>query len=208
MADRLSIYRGALMHLGDGRLASLTEQNSRRFALDDVWEKSVNFLLEQGLWNFAIRTVELSADDDYEPLFGYQYSFQQPSDWIRTNSISDDPYFRQGYELYQEDNGYWFADLETLYVRYVSNDAQYGWNIGRWREGFAQALEAYLAFRCGLPISNDKSNRNDLYGLYEKLLKTAKIRDAVDEAVVYPPSGRLVRSRFGGRTRLNPSREI
>jgi hypothetical protein len=203
MGDRFSIYQGALMHLGDGQIVSLTEANPKRHALDKVWDKSVNLLLEKAFWNFAIRTVEISPDTDYDPLFGYAYSFRKPDDWVRTNSISDDPYFTRGYEEYHDEGDYWFAAIDRLYIRYVSDDPLYGWNEGRWREGFCHALEALLAFRCGLPISNDKGNRNDLWTLYEKLVKDAKILDAVDEAVVHQPPGRLVSSRFRSGSRMN-----
>lgn len=203
MADQLTIYRGALRRLGDGRLSSLTDNDSRRLKLDDAWAGAVNFMLEQGLWNFAIRTIELSADDDYEPLFGAQYSFRKPDDWVRTNTISTDPYFKEGFEEFHDEGDYWFANIEPLYIRYVSNSPYYGWNIGRWRENFARALEAWLAFDCGLPISNDKGNRNDLFQIWEKLLKVAKSKDAVDEAVQRPPTGRLVKSRLRSGSRMN-----
>ena len=203
MADRLSIYRGALRLLGDGRLSALTDNDSRRLKLDDAWEGSVNFMLEQGLWNFAIRTIEISADDDFDPLFGYQFSFRKPTDWVRTNTISTDPYFKQGFEEYHDEGDYWFADQEPLYIRYVSNGPEWGWNIGRWRENFARALEAWLAYSCGLPISNDKGNRNDLFQIWERLLKSAKAKDAVDEAVQRPPTGRLVNARFRRGSRAN-----
>lgn len=203
MADRLTIYRGALRHLGDGRLASLTDNDSRRLKLDDAWTSSVDFMLEKALWNFAIRTVELEADDDFEPLFGYAYSFSKPDDWVRLNAISDEPYFVRSYEKYHDDGDFWFADVDRLYLRYVSNSPLYGYNIGRWRQSFALALEALLAFRCGLPISNDRGNRNDLFQIFEKLLKDAKAQDAVDESVQYPPTGRLVKARFRSGSRMN-----
>lgn len=206
MADRLQIYRGALRLLGDGRLASLTEVNSRRVALDDAWDNSVDFMLEQGLWNFAMRTVDLSADDDFEPLYGYKYSFKKPDDWVRTRSICDEPFFTRSYDEYHDEGEFWFADIDTLYISYVSNHSEYGWNIGLWRQSFSKALETYLAFECGLPVANDKTNRNDLFQLFEKRLKNAKTKDAVDEGVVYQPAGRLVRARSGYGSRMS-SRE-
>ena len=83
-----------------------------------------------------------------------------------------------------------------MYLRYVSDDDNYGWNVGRWRQSFAKALAAYLAYQCGLPISADRGNRNDLYNLFRTLLKDAKALDAVDEKVQQKPAGRLVRARL------------
>lgn len=197
MASRLSIYKSALRYLGNAAsLSSLTEASPSRRALDDVWQEAGEYLLAKGLWNFAIRTAQLSEDEDVEPLFGYQYAFSKPTDWVRTASISTDPTFQDGFEDFEDEAGYWYADSDTLYVRYISNDTDYGWNVGAWREPFAQAFACYLAFQCGLPLSSDKSNRNDLFNLFKSLLTEAKTLDAVDERVARSPAGRLVKSRL------------
>lgn len=202
MASRIEIYRGALRLLGDAHgLSSLTEVGPARQSLDQSWQPAVDYLLSKGLWNFAIRSVELTNDEDIEPLFGFQYAFSKPEDWIRTLSISDDPTFREGYEEYEDETDYWYSDPNPLYVRYISSDEEYGWNIAKWRQPFAKALEAYLAYECGLPISSDRGNRNDMFTLFGKLLKEAKTLDAVDERVRRQPRGRLVRSRSYSRNR-------
>lgn len=201
MADRLEIYRGALRLLGPSNLASLSEDRPEKRALDGAWTNCGNFMLEQGLWNFAIRTVELSFDEDVEPLFGFDHAFSKPDDWVRTVSISETADFREGLLAYEDETSYWHASPETLYVRYVSNDDAYGWNVGAWRQHFSKAIEAYLAFECGLPISADRGNRNDVYSLYEKRLRDAKIKDAVDERVRTTPPGRWTRSRNVGYPR-------
>lgn len=196
MADKLAIFRGALRLLGPGaRLSSLTEVNPARTALDDAWEPAVNFLLAKGLWNFAMRSV-VAETSDLSTEFGFTYVFEKPDDWVRTASISDRADNSEGFEKYDDRTGYWLADVDTLYIKYVSDDDGYGWDVSAWRQPFAKALEAYLAFECGLPISSDKGNRNDLYTLFKTRLKDAKSLDAVDERVQRMPPGRLVRSRL------------
>jgi len=197
MASRLSIYKSALRYLGNAAgLASLGEASTARYALDDAWQEAGEYMLAKGLWNFAVRTSQLSADEDVEPLFGYQYAFSKPADWVRTVNINTDPDFGIGFEDFADETSYWYADSDTLYVRYISNDDAYGWNIGAWRQPFAEALAAYLAFQCSLPISSDKGTRSDLFNLSKTLLTEAKTLDAVDERVAYAPAGRLVRSRL------------
>lgn len=201
MADRLEIYRGALRLLGPSNLASLAEDRPEKRALDGAWDSCIQFMLENGMWNFAIRTVELSFDEDIEPLFGFDHAFSKPTDWVRTVSISETADFREGIRFYEDETDYWHVSLETIYVRYVSNDDAYGRNVGRWRQHFAKAIEAYLAFECGLPISSDKGNRNDLYQLFKSRLQDAKTKDAVDERVREKPPGSWTRSRNWGNPR-------
>ena len=204
MADKLQIYKGALRLLGNAAgLSSLTEVSPTRHTLDDCWAPAGEYLLAKGLWNFAMRSVELSPDEDTDPLFGYTYAYSKPTDWVRTASISDHPGNENGFENYADEPGYWFADCNPLYLSYVSNDNAYGWNVAAWRQPFAKAMEAYLAFESGLPISADRGNRNDMYQLFKTRLADAKALDAVDERVRMRPPGRLVRSRLssGGSRR-------
>lgn len=201
MASRLGIYKGAMRLLGEQRVASLSEDTPTRRALDDAWTDCGDYLLAQGQWNFAIRTVELSQDEDTTPLFGFTYAFSKPTDWVRTVSISAEGSFVEGLLNYEDEAAYWYADCDPLYVRYVSDDAEYGWNVAEWRQPFAKAFEARLAFECGLQITGDKFNRNDMEALAEKRLRVAKTLDAVDERVRVSPPGRLVRARLGSRNR-------
>lgn len=203
MADRLTIYREAARLLGDQRIASLTEDNSTRKAFDDAWRPTVDWLLARGLWNFALRTVELSQDDDVEPLFGRTYAFAKPDDWVRTGRVSNDGTFRTPFNDFDDETNYWYADIDPFYVQYVSDDDAWGWNVGEWRQPFAKAVAARLAFDCGLPVSGDKSNRNDMETLAEKRLREAKTLDAVDERVQQTAPGRLVQSRGGRMSREN-----
>lgn len=196
MADKLRIYKGALRLLGPHELATLSDNRPERFQLDDAWDDAVAHLLMQGLWNFAIRTVEIA--DSGSPIPGWDYAFPKPADYVRTVGLSNEPTFRLGFEDFQDEAGKWYTNVDTIYVRYTSNHASYGLSIASWPQSFAKALEAYLAFESGLPISGDKSNRNDLYSLYKERVLRAKILDAFDESVKRSPAGRLVRARLIG----------
>lgn len=201
MADRLSIYRGALRLLGPSNLASLTEDRPERHTLDGVWQTAGDSLLQEALWNHSIRTSELTYDEDVEPLFGFRYAFKHPDDFVRLANISQTPDFIEGLMRYETEAGYFYCDLETIYIRYVSNDADYGWNVGRWPVSYATTMSAYLAFESGLPVSADRGNRNDIYSLYQTRMGRAKTLDAVDERVKHTPPGRLTRARMANSRR-------
>lgn len=194
MASKLAIYKGALRLLGPHELAALTDDRPERYQLDDAWDDAAAYVLMEGLWNFAIRSATVTQSGT--TISGWDYAFTKPTDWVRTAGISNEPTFLAGFESYQDQGGKWYANVDTLYVRYVSNDASYGLNITAWPLTFAKAMEAYLAFETGLPVSGDRGNRNDLYQLYKARLARAKALDAFDESVKFPPAGRLVRARF------------
>jgi len=201
MASKLSIYKGALRLLGPHELASLSDDRPERYQLEDAWDDALAFMLEQGLWNFAIRSTTLT--DVGSPISGWDYAFTAPTDFVRTVGISNEATFFIGFEDFQFQTRKWYANVDTLYLRYVSNDASYGLDVTKWPATFCKAMEAYLAFESGLPISGDRGNRNDLYSLYKSRLARAKTLDAFDEAVKQEPAGRLVRARLAARSSKN-----
>lgn len=202
--SQLELYNGALDHLGQRRILSLTDESDEgqaRRSLDGVWNsgKFKDRVLGMGLWNFAIRTLALTYSPSVDVPFGYSYAFDKQSDWIRTAAVSSDPMFNTLLD-YEDSSEYWFAHPDTIYVKYVSNDAAFGYDLSLWPESFTAFVEAYLAWRVAMPITNDTGLRDHLWGLQKKLGSEARAIDGANEAVAYPPSGSWVRSRFGQST--------
>jgi hypothetical protein len=197
MADKLSVFNDALLMLGSQPLQALTDNTPPRKALDAAWVDAPYYVLEEGLWNFALRTVELSADPDVTPRLGYQYAFSQPEDYVNTAGISAFPSIDPTLENYAHEAGYWHADVDPIYVRYVSKDAQYGLDLGAWPLNYSKAVAAYLAFEVALVVNNGRTDRTEAFQLYQDRLKKAKAKDAMKQAAKRLPEGRWTRSRTG-----------
>ncbi len=144
-ATKLGIYKKALGHLGERTIASLAEDREPVRVLNDYWDDAVESCLEQGRWDFAAREAQLSASTSVTPEFGYQYAFLKPTDWKRTIDISEDPKFAHPLMQFSEMRGYWHADPDTLYLRYVSNDPTLGLNLSRWTTQFERFVAIELA---------------------------------------------------------------
>ena len=199
MTTQLELYNGALLELGERRLVALTDETEARRALDDVWNGGSvkDYLLQQGHWNFAMRTVELTFSPSITPGFGYQYAFDKPDDWVRTSGISSDEYFNTPLNAYYDEQAYWFCDYETIYVRYISNDSDFGYDMTRWPPSFVRWIEVYLASRIATRVTGSTSIRDDLYRLQSRMLTEAKSHDAMNDPAGFAPSGSWVRSRAG-----------
>ena len=197
---QLSLYNGALLELGERRLSALTDETESRRALDDVWAGGdiKDFWLQQGHWNFAMRTVELTYSPSITPGFGYQFAFDKPDDWVRTSAISADEYFRVPLNDYYDEQQFWFCDYETLYVRYVSNDEDFGYDMTHWPPSFVRWIETYLAYRVAVRVTGSTSVREDMYKLQQRMLVEARSHDAMNDPTGFPPSGSWVRSRSAG----------
>ena len=113
MATQLAVYQEALEHLGERPLASLSEDREPRRALDAAWDTTLTYCLEQGFWNWAMRSVEIEPEPAIEPAFGYQAAFSKPTDWLRTYVVSANDTFDPPLPDFIDENGYWMAHLQS-----------------------------------------------------------------------------------------------
>lgn len=201
--DRLDVYNGALRRLGSRRLASLTENREPRRVLDGIWNNGalVNYALERGEWNFALRSVQGAYNASITPGFGFRRAFDKPDDFRRLAGLSADEYFRRPLtaEEYTDEGGYWLSDNDTLYIRYVSSHDNYGYDSSRWTESFRYYLETCMALEACERITNSDTKMQLIERDQRKYLTQAKSTDAMQEGVKFRPAGAWASSRGGGR---------
>lgn len=200
MPSQLTLYNNALLLCGERSLASLTEEREPRRLLDQVYDSggAIKTCLEMGQWNFAMRATQVDYDTSIEPDFGYRRAFEKPSDWVLTSALCSDEYFQVPLTQYVDEAGYWYADLDTIYVRYVSNGVTYGMDLAAWPESFREVVEAYLAKRIVRKLTGSKEREDEADEHLEKMLKRAKSRAAMAGPTMFPAAGSWVRAR-GGR---------
>lgn len=202
MTDRLKLYNGALRALGERRLASLTENREPRRHLDDVWDDGfIDAVLEQGQWNFAMRSVQLEYDPDITPGFGYRYAFAKPTDYIRTAAVCSDEFFNSPITQYSDEAGYWYSNLSRLYVKYVSNDESYGGDLSRWPETFTDYAQQHLAEQVAPRLTQAASRLEVIKRDKKKALIDARSKDAMAEATAFMPLGGWASARSRGNRR-------
>lgn len=196
MASKLATYNGALLHLEERKIASLAEAREPRRVLDDAWDSTVALCLEEGLWNFAMRVVQMDASASVDPTFGYTYAFTKPEDWVRTYRLSSaatlDPILNE----FNDEAGYWYSNCDPMWAKYVSNDTAYGMDLSLWPASFAHYVEVRLAIKTCKRITS-KSPSEDLLIEERKAKSSALAKDAMNEGVLFPPVGSWVRSRGG-----------
>jgi len=214
MADKLAIYNGILILTGCRPLASLREQRNEREALDAGWDDQVAYCLAQGQWNFARRTIEASAADSVEPAFGFTYAFTKPTDFVRLMAIANEDRFLDPLRDYNDEQGYWWANFNPLYVSYVSSDTAYGMDLGKWPASFAEYVKAHTAAVAYWRLIEGKAQNVSIgslatfYKLAESRLKTARSEDAMNQPSKRPPRGSWSRARSNGRVTNDSSRGL
>lgn len=211
--DQLGLYNKALLVCADRFLSALTDSSEPRRLLDHVWDTGgVRFCLEQAAWWFAMRVSRIEVDDAFtSPDFGYQNAFTKPTDWVTTVAVAQDEFFRMPLRDYEDEAGYFFADIEPIYVRFVSDDALYGADLSRWPSSFSDYVANYFASKIIGKLAGDKSRQIiDLLGppgapekgALTHSLRTAKAASARTQPTRFPAEGSWTRARRGaGRNR-------
>lgn len=205
-ASRLGLYNEALRLLGERRLASLTEARDHRYHLDDAYDRVVAYCLEQGFWNFAMRSLQIDASGSIAPQFGFTYAFQKPDDWVRTYIISPTECLDLWPSRFNDEAGIWYAEVNPLWARYISNDPAYGMNLGNWPETFGNYVSCRLALQTCPSISSGSSEKLDMIAKAERRAKIdARAKDAMNEPPGFPPMGTWAQSRLNGWRRPRSS---
>lgn len=208
-ATRLSLYNDSLLLAGERALASLTEANEPRRLLDQIYNnQGIDACLEEGQWEFAMRTIQIDYDPSVTPTYGLTRAFDKPTDWILTSAVCSDESFRVPVLRYVDEAGFWYSDLDTLYVRYVSNDSSYGGDMSKWPPSFKDFVAAHFASQLVLKTSNDESRlnmfinpANPMHSIRGRALLRAKSKCAMASPTSLSAQGNWSKSRMRGTNR-------
>jgi uncharacterized protein YneR len=200
------LYNGALAILGERKLASLSENREPRHQLDEIYSRDfVERCLRAGQWNFAIRSIKPESSTTITPPFGHEFAFEKPSDLVRLAGFCSDEFFTNPITDYVTESDYWFAHQEDVYIRYVSNDSEYGFDFGKWPVDFTNWVEHELAERVAPRLTGLEYDSDKLANKVKKAKRDASATDAQEQGAKFPPpsSWQLART---GRSRSDRGR--
>lgn len=199
MASKLGIYNAALVEVGESTLSTLTDDVEARYVIDAKYDDVLAECLESGLWNFAMRLVKIDANTSVSAGFGYNYVFDKPSDWVRTAGLSASEYITPPLLDYEDFTTYWLADVDPIYVRYVSNDASYGGDLSEWTALYSKFVAKSLARDICERLSQNNSKWEQLEREAKRAKRDALNKDAMNEPTKFPPQGSWTSARGGTR---------
>lgn len=195
---KLSLYNGALRELGSRKLASLSENRESRRVLDTIWDGGVvDEILEAATWAFSVRSIEIAYDPSASPGFGFQYKFTKPDDFVRTAYVCLDEDFRIPVINYADENGSWWADVDTLYIKYSSNDPAWGKDYSLWPQSVVQFAELLMARKAAKRLTQSDADEERLERKLKKAKRHAMALDAMAGPTKFAPRGSWASSRLG-----------
>jgi len=143
MPNLLSIYNAGLRAVGEETLVDLTEATEAKVHLDQIWEYgALDNCLKLARPDFARRTVKLTGTASNHP--AHDFEFELPEDHLA---------------IMRDDTGQSaiFADVDTLYIRYVASIE----DIDLYSPEFLEVLAAYLGMQLAPRIAPDMVEQLD-----------------------------------------------
>lgn len=198
MTSKLQVYNGALSLIGDRLLGSLTEERESRRLLDLVYDDDgVKACLEAGQWYFAMRSQKITYDPSISPTWGFMRVFDVPSDHVRTCAVCSDESFNVPLLEYREEANFWYANIDIIYVRFVSQDTSYGLDMSLWPPSFTEFVKAHFASKISPTITASDGTKKESFAYRAQMLKHAKSLAAMADGSTFPAQGSWVSARYG-----------
>lgn len=204
---RTALYNLVAVELKLPRVSDYTDNVAMANEITAIYDHALRYCLEQGYWDFAIVTAE--EDSDSTPsVHHFSYQFTKPSDWVLTAAVSASSTFIPPLDDFADEAGSWYADVDPLYVKYVSDDSSYGGDLTVWPESYTTYVSRHLAGQVGGKLGVPESVLRDLRGdsrnnyaggLINQALKRARSNDAMNGPAKTLPQGRLVSLRGSPR---------
>jgi hypothetical protein len=185
MASETEIVNMALTKNGTSRINSLSDNTEAAKIMRAIYSITLDAVLQAYPWNFAIKRAVLAPDAD-APVWGYNYAYTMPADFLSLISIKDDPeYSFEGGKILTNDG-------PALYMLYISRVT----NTGEYSPVFINAFSSKLAAESVEPITQSNSKRATLEALYEKALDEAYMADAQENQLQKLPEDDWVLERL------------
>jgi len=166
MSTQLDICNSALIKLGAELITTIDDNNKRAKLCKSQYQKIKRKMLNETPWNFAIKREELEENGD-TPLFGFGYSFDLPSDFIR--GLDFETIKRE----WQREGKTILADDSTVKIRYIADVAE-----DLFSPTFEEVLALNLAYELSYAMVQSTAFREALLVDSERLLAKARSYDA------------------------------
>jgi len=159
---------------------AITDAVKQATELSAIWDTTRDAELAAHPWTFAMERVQLPALST-APLFGWNYAYQLPSDYLTAVEIGD------RYVLYAPDETGPLFDLEgqtiltdsgsPLKLRYIKRVK----NTGLWPALFVESFACRLAAEVCEALTQSLEKRQAAWKEYGMAISNARRRNAIEK---------------------------
>tara|TARA_R110000803_G_scaffold101792_1_gene169812 strand:- start:237 stop:866 length:630 start_codon:yes stop_codon:yes gene_type:complete len=165
--DKTGIANLALSNLGEARIQSLTDNNSRARACNARIDAVISAILRMHVWNSALERQQLTNIGS--PVFGWNYMYQLPSDCIKVVEVNP-------VSKYQVEKKNILSNETTLYLLYVAQPT----DINNLDVLLAEAIAMKLAVEIAETLTSKANLKNEMMQKFVIALQEARGANSKD----------------------------
>ena len=166
--DKTGIANLALSNLGEARIQSLTENSSRARACSARIDGVLETVLRMAVWNSALERKLLTQID--APLFGWNYTFQLPSDCIKVVEV-------EPVSKFHVEKRNILSNETTLYLLYVATPT----DTNNLDSLLAEAIAMKLAVEIAETLTSKEGLKQEMAQKYFLALQEARSANSRDK---------------------------
>lgn len=199
MASVIQVANRALTKLGAARIISLDDDNKQARAVVSCFEDLRDDELRAHRWQFAMKRTELAALAE-TPVFGYQYQYALPPDFLRIDMVDDrypaavmDNYIDAEYLEWTIEGNVILTDIGApLKLRYISQVTE----PNSWDSNFREALASRIAMEICEELTQSDTKKQSASSDYKRAINQAVRIGAIEKPSVMPPDNQWIISRL------------
>jgi hypothetical protein len=190
-----NICNRALGRLGDTQILDINDAGTAARACQLHFEGTRDEVLRAHRWNFAT-TRTILAQNITAPLFGWDYSYTLPVDFIRALEVNEtedgegNPWACEGGNL--------MTDSESVNLVYIRRETE----VVKWDTLFQEAMTLKLAMKLATVLRGSSSQVAELGEEYTRLTaglaKRVDANEGRDRIPLWPTRSQFVAARFSG----------
>ena len=165
--DKTGIANLALSNLGEARIQSLTDNNSRARACNARIDGVVSTILRMHVWNSALERQLLTSIGS--PVFGWNYIYQLPSDCIKVVEVNP-------VSKYQVEKKNILSNESKLYLLYVAEPE----DINNLDVLLSEAIAMKLAVEIAETLTSKANLKNEMMQKFVIALQEARGANSKD----------------------------
>lgn len=172
--SKTDICNQALQKIGSPHVMSIDDEEDKGARkVKYAFEQSLREVIAAGEWN-CLKKRDTLGRLLTNPLFGWAYNYQLPSDFISMVTLNGVYCYRTEHDDWEIEGDKLLTDAEIAEVEYI----HYNENATIWDPLFAKAVIYNLAAACATSIRQDEGMAQTLQQYYDQVaLPKARMRD-------------------------------
>jgi|TARA_R110000824_G_scaffold54700_4_gene151079 hypothetical protein len=205
MASEVGICNAALQLVKNSKqITSLAQGTKEANACEIIYDELRQAVLEMHGWNFAVKRAKLGQLATTTAAFGWDYSYQLPSDFLRALGVHQDSGGRDRI-AYKVEGSTISSDASDLYLRYIRDET----DPNMMPATFRLCLSKLLASRLAVTLSQSTSLSKEMYIQFvDEDMPTAKAADSIQDFPDQLPESEWVSVRYGDFRNYEPGDSV